>query len=387
MITEKICILGSTGSIGRQTLDVVEKQGMTVTALSGNTNEELLYEQALKYKPAYVVTPSDDVGKSLKLRLASEKCSVIYGDDAVNELPLLADCDTVLDAIVGIAGLKPLLNSIKAGKKIALANKESLVCGGALVRDALEGSKATILPVDSEHSAIFQSIQGNSTNKIKSIFLTASGGPFFGYSAEQLENVTVEDTLKHPNWRMGNKITVDCATMMNKGFEVIEAMVLYRLKLEQVRVVIHRQSIVHSMVEFEDNSVIAQLGLPDMRIPIQYALTYPERKESPVKGLTIEDLTSLTFYRPDESVFRGLPICKEAISRGGLYPTVVNGANEFAVDKFLHREIGFGDIYRTIEYAMDSFSVNSFDMSIDAIDYANASALRASREYFERINR
>ena len=385
MMTEKLCLLGSTGSIGRQTIDVAKKHNIKVTAISGNRNEGMLYNQALELKPEIVCTPDETVGKSLKTRLASENIKVIYGSNVVNELPLMADCDTVLDAVVGIAGLRPLLSAISAGKKIALANKESLVCGGEIVKQALKESQSVILPVDSEHSAIFQCIQGNECNRIKSILLTCSGGPFFGRDREYLKNVTVADTLRHPNWRMGNKITVDCATLMNKGFEVIEAMHLYDLSLEQVRVVIHRQSIIHSMVEFEDNSVIAQLGLPDMRIPIQYALTYPARIKSPAGRLSIYDLANLTFQRPDENTFNCLALAKKAISLGGLYPTVINGANEYAVDKFLKEKIGFVDIIGIVEYALNNFEEKDLPITIDNIAYANRRALELAEEYYRKL--
>ncbi len=384
MITEKLCLLGSTGSIGRQTIDVAKKHNIRITAISGNKNEELLYEQALQLKPEIVCTADETVGRSLRTRLSSENIDVIYGSSAVNELPMTADCDTVLDALVGIAGLMPLLSAIRADKKIALANKESLVCGGEIVKAELRHSNAKILPVDSEHSAIFQCLQGNSDNRIKSIYLTCSGGPFFGKDRDYLNNVTKADTLSHPNWNMGNKITVDSATLMNKGFEVIEAMHLYDLKLEQINVVIHRQSIIHSMVEFEDNSVIAQFGVPDMRIPIQYALTYPERLESPAGRLSMQDLAHLTFEKPDEDTFSCLALAKKAICKGGLYPTVINGANEYAVDKFLKEKIGFLDIEGIVEYAMDHFEQKDLPITIDNISNANSRAIELAEEYYRK---
>ena len=349
-MTKNLSLLGSTGSIGTQSLDVARKRGYRVRALSAFSNVKKIEEQIREFKPDVAALVSEDAAKDLKVRVADTGTKILSGKEGVCECAAYEKSDTVLNSVVGMAGLEPTLTAIHAHKKLALANKETLVAGGRLVIDAAKRENVDILPVDSEHSAIFQALQGKPSNKaLKKIILTASGGPFFGRSAKEIESVTVNDALKHPNWSMGAKITVDSATMMNKGLELIEAVWLFGVKPQDVKIVVHRESVVHSAVEYDDNSVIAQLGLPDMRIPIQYALTYPERYESPVGELDLAALGKLTFFEPDYDTFRCINICREAIDRGGLYPAAVNGANEQANYLFRNGKIGFLDIAKKVE--------------------------------------
>lgn len=349
-MTKNLSLLGSTGSIGTQSLDVARKRGYRVRALSAFSNVKKIEEQIREFKPDVAALVSEDAAKDLKVRVADTGTKILSGKEGVCECAAYEKSDTVLNSVVGMAGLEPTLTAIHAHKKLAFANKETLVAGGRLVIDAAKRENVDILPVDSEHSAIFQALQGKPSNKaLKKIILTASGGPFFGRSAKEIESVTVNDALKHPNWSMGAKITVDSATMMNKGLELIEAVWLFGVKPQDVKIVVHRESVVHSAVEYDDNSVIAQLGLPDMRIPIQYALTYPERYESPVGELDLAALGKLTFFEPDYDTFRCINICREAIDRGGLYPAAVNGANEQANYLFRNGKIGFLDIAKKVE--------------------------------------
>ncbi len=353
-MTENLSILGSTGSIGKQSLDVCRKCGYGVKALTAFSSVDEIEKQAREFKPETVALVDENAARDLKIKLADTDIRVLGGIDGVCECAQLPSADTVLNSVVGMAGLKPTLTAIHARKKIALANKETLVAGGQLVMSEAEKYGAEILPVDSEHSAIFQCLQGKPTNKaLKKIILTASGGPFFGKTADELRDVTVERALKHPNWSMGAKITIDSATMMNKGLELIEAVWLFSVKPDDVDIVVHRESIVHSAVEYDDNSVIAQLGLPDMRIPIQYALTYPERFESPVGELSLADIGKLTFYKPDYETFRCINLCRRAINMGGLYPAAVNSANEQANLMFRQGKIGFLDIADRVEKVLD----------------------------------
>lgn len=341
----KLSVLGSTGSIGTQTLDVARKQGYEIKALVANRSVEKIEKQIREFHPEIAVMSDSEAAKDLKIKIADTSTKVLSGDEGVEIAATYESADTVLNSFVGMAGLVPTVAAINSGKTIALANKETLVAGGDYVMKLAKEKGVSILPVDSEHSAIFQCLQGKAPNNaLKRIILTASGGPFFGYDREKLKNVKASDALKHPNWDMGQKITIDCATMMNKGFELIEAVHLFDVKAEDVDVLVHRESIVHSMVEYTDNSVIAQLGVPDMRIPIQYALTYPERYESPVSQLDLAKLCTLSFYQPDTTAFGCLDVCKKAIAKGGLVPTAVNGANEVAVSLFLQDKIGFLDI-------------------------------------------
>lgn len=354
-MTEKISILGSTGSIGTQSLDVAEKRGYEVVALTANSNVDIIERQIRKYKPKMAAMVSDEAAKELKNRVADTDTKILCGMQGVCECATAEQADTVINSVVGMAGLEPTLCAIKAKKKIALANKETLVAGGSLVTKTAKEYGVDILPVDSEHSAIFQCLQGmNKKSELKSIILTASGGPFFGKTAEELRNVTVEQALKHPNWSMGAKITIDSATMMNKGLELIEAVWLFDVAPKQVDIVVHRESVVHSLIEYVDNSVIAQLGVPDMRIPIQYALTYPERFESPVKKLSLSDYGTLTFFKPDYDTFECINICRSAIEKGGLYPAIANGANEAANLLFRQGKVGFLDIAKLVGSAVEN---------------------------------
>lgn len=353
-MTENLSILGSTGSIGKQSLDVCRKCGYGIKALTAFSSVDEIEKQAREFKPEKVALVDEKAAADLKIKLADTDIKVLGGMDGVCECAEIQSADTVLNSVVGMAGLKPTLTAIYAGKKIALANKETLVAGGQLVMSEAKKHWVEILPVDSEHSAIFQCLQGKPTNKaLKKIILTASGGPFFGKTAEELRDVTVEKALKHPNWSMGAKITIDSATMMNKGLELIEAVWLFSVKPDDVDIVVHRESIVHSAVEYDDNSVIAQLGLPDMRIPIQYALTYPERFESPVGELSLSQIGKLTFFEPDYETFRCINLCRKAINMGGLYPAAVNSANEQANLMFRQGKIGFLDIADRVEAVLE----------------------------------
>lgn len=353
-MTENLSILGSTGSIGKQSLDVCRKCGYGVKALTAFSSVDEIEKQAREFKPEKVALVDEKAAADLKIKLADTDIKVLGGMDGVCECAEIQSANTVLNSVVGMAGLKPTLTAIYAGKKIALANKETLVAGGQLVMSEAKKHGVEILPVDSEHSAIFQCLQGKPTNKaLKKIILTASGGPFFGKTADELRDVTVEKALKHPNWSMGAKITIDSATMMNKGLELIEAVWLFSVKPDDVDIVVHRESIVHSAVEYDDNSVIAQLGLPDMRIPIQYALTYPERFESPVGELSLSQIGKLTFFEPDYETFRCINLCRKAINMGGLYPAAVNSANEQANLMFRQGKIGFLDIADRVEAVLE----------------------------------
>ena len=355
---KKISILGSTGSIGTQTLDVVREHGdMQVVALSCGRNLSLIEKQAREFKPQFVSVSDENDAKKLRTSLADTDIEVGYGMDGLIRCATIEPCDIVVTAIVGMLGIRPTIAAIKAKKTIALANKETLVTAGHIIIPLAKEYGVSILPVDSEHSAIFQSLQGNSMNQIKKILLTASGGPFRGRKLSELEGIRVEDALKHPNWSMGQKITIDSSTMVNKGLEVIEAKWLFDVDLSQIQVVVHPQSVIHSAVEYADGAVIAQLGTPDMRIPIQYALYYPHRRYLPGERLDFKTLTEITFEEPDMETFLGLPMAMEASRRGGSMPTVFNAANERAVAKFLHGQIGFQDIYRSIREAMDRHQV------------------------------
>ena len=344
-MTNTITILGSTGSIGRQSLDVAEQLGLRVAALTANTNVERMEAQCRKFRPKLAVMTDEGASRELTMRLADTDIKVRGGLEALSEAAALPEADTVVTAVVGVVGLKPTLAAIHARKRIALANKETLVCAGELVMDEAERCGAEIVPVDSEHSAIFQCLQGCAErSEIKRLILTCSGGPFRGMKREEAAVKTREDALRHPNWTMGPKITVDCATLMNKGLEVIEAMRLYRLPLRQVSVVVHPQSIVHSMVEFCDGVILAQLGTPDMRLPIRYAMTYPKRGENPAPPLDLLNSPPLTFMEPDREVFPCLRLAEEAAEQGGTACAILNGANEEAVRLFLEQKIGFYDI-------------------------------------------
>lgn len=371
-MTKNLTLLGSTGSIGVQSLDVARKNNINITTLSaGGGRIDLLEQQAREFKPKTVAVFSENGAKELKSRLRDTDIKVLSGEDGVIETAVESDADTVLNAIVGIAGLKPTVNAIKAGKNIALANKETLVTGGKIVLSLAKEYGVSILPVDSEHSAIFQCLQGVPENSLKKILLTASGGPFFGKTAEELKNITPKQALMHPNWDMGAKITIDSATLMNKGLEVIEAVHLFGLKPSDIEVLVHRQSIVHSAVELCDGAVIAQLGVPDMKLPIQYALTYPDRTECLSERLDLSKIGTLTFDKPDFETFLCLKTCIEAINEGKLKPVAANGANEVAVKLFLDGKIKFPDIGRIVKGAADNQkTVDTFTLS-DIFDADN----------------
>lgn len=340
-MTEKTAVLGSTGSVGRQALDVCRHRNIKVTALSAGSNISLLEEQIREFSPGLCAVADERAAADLAVRVADTGTRIISGKNSAEVIASEADADTVLNSVSGIAGLRPTLAAIRAGKRLALANKESLVTYGKVVMAEAERRGVMILPVDSEHSAVFQCLSGQ---KIKKIILTASGGPFFGKKREELARITPADALAHPTWSMGNRITVDSATLMNKGFEVIEAVMLFGVAPEQVGVVVHRESIIHSMVEYTDNAVIAQMGAPDMRLCVQYALTYPERYDSPVAELDLVKLSRLTFAEPDGEAFPLLPLAYRAVKRGGVVPAVMNGADEAAVAMFLDGRISFTDI-------------------------------------------
>ncbi len=354
IMNKKLSILGSTGSIGTQALEVAKKCGFEVTALTASSSTKELEMQIREFKPKLAALVDEEAAKDLAVRVSDTGTKVLGGIQGICECAREKDTDVVLNSIVGMAGLLPTLDAIEEGKDIALANKETLVAGGKLVVEKARQKGVSIYPVDSEHSAIFQCLQGKPSNKaLKRIILTASGGPFFGKTRAELEDVTVEQALNHPNWSMGAKITIDSATMMNKGLEIIEAAWLFSVPVDKIDVLVHRESIIHSMIEYDDNSVIAQLGLPDMRIPIQYALTYPQRFESPVEQLDLAKLSTLSFAKPDYETFDCLSICKDAIKRGGLYPATANSANEQANAMFRQGRIKFLQIGELVGEAME----------------------------------
>ncbi|WP_294464992.1 1-deoxy-D-xylulose-5-phosphate reductoisomerase [uncultured Ruminococcus sp.] len=374
---KNISILGSTGSIGTQTLDVVDKLGLNVVALTASTNIKLLEEQVRKYKPQLAVVFDETKAKILKDNIKDTETLVLSGMDGLIAAATVESAELVLNSVVGMVGLKPTIAAANAKKDIALANKETLVAGGKLVTDAVKSNGVKLLPVDSEHSAIFQCLQGMPNSKcLKKLILTASGGPFFGKTADELKSVTIEQALNHPNWSMGAKITVDSATMMNKGLEIIEASRLFDVSGDDIDVVVHRESIIHSMIEYSDNSVIAQLGLPDMRIPIQYAVTYPERFPSPVGELNLSQIGKLTFFEPDYDTFKCIKACKEALSMGGAATAIANGANEEANMLFRQGKISFLDISELVSGAVDNIK-NFEPKTVDDV----LSADRLARQY------
>ena len=372
-----VSVLGSTGSIGRQSLDIISRMPIRVAALTAGQSVERMAEQCRQFEPELAVMATKQAAMELKEQIKDLPTRVSWGEEGLIEAATMESADCVITAVVGMLGLKPTLAAIRAGKRIGLANKETLVCAGELVMAEAEKYGTEIIPVDSEHSAIFQCLMGiQDHQEIHRLILTCSGGPFFGMDRQQLQQVTKADALKHPNWKMGAKITIDCATLMNKGLEVIEAMRLYRLPLDQVDVVIHRQSIVHSFVECVDGAVMAQLGTPDMRLPIQLALTYPQRTECPVDRLDLTTCGALTFCEPDMEAFPCLALARECAKRGGTACPVMNGANEAAVALFLEDKIGFYDIYRLVKGAVDSVPFIA-DPTLEQILEAD----RLSREY------
>ena len=355
---KKIAILGSTGSIGTQTLEVARHNGdIQVLGLTAGSNIRLLEEQIREFSPVAVSVMDEDKARDLAVRVRDTNTKVLSGMDGMMKVAALKDTEILVTAVVGMIGIRPTIEAIRAGKDIALANKETLVTAGHIIMPLAREYGVSILPVDSEHSAIFQCLQGESARSLRKLLLTASGGPFRGYDREQLERVTLSDTLKHPNWVMGQKITVDSATLVNKGLEVMEACWLFQVEVDQVQVVVQPQSVIHSMVEFEDGAVIAQLGTPDMKLPIQYALYYPQRRFLPGERLDFAALGSLTFEEPASDTFQGLSMAVEAARAGGSMPTVFNAANEQAVRRFLNKEIRFLDIYDMIGSSMDRHQV------------------------------
>ena len=351
-----VSILGSTGSIGRQSLDIISHlSDVSVVALTAGTSVERMAQQCRDFQPKLAVMATKEAADALAALISDLNIRISYGEEGLIEAATISEADCVITAVVGMVGLKPTLAAIRAGKRIGLANKETMVCAGELVMAEAKSNNVEIIPVDSEHSAIFQCLMGSrDRSEVRRLVLTCSGGPFFGMTKEQLLHVTKADALKHPNWKMGAKITIDCATLMNKGLEVIEAMRLYEMPLEQVNVVIHRQSIIHSMVEFIDGAMMAQMGAPDMRLPIQLALTYPQRTSCPVDPLDLLHCGPLTFTAPDLECFPCLALAMECAKKGGTACPVMNGANEEAVAKFLRDEIGFYDIYRLVCHAVDT---------------------------------
>ena len=378
-MSKSISVLGSTGSIGRQTLQVAEELGLRVAALTAGRQIDLLEQQARQFRPCLAAVYEESAARELRERLRGLPIEVMSGMEGLVAAAELAEADTVVTAVMGSVGLEPTLAAIRKKKRIALANKETLVCAGELVMAEAKKYGAEIVPVDSEHSAIFQSLQGcKDRGEIKRLLLTCSGGPFFGKTFAELEHMTAADALRHPNWTMGAKITIDSATLMNKGLEIIEAMRLYGLPLAQVEAVIHRQSIVHSLVEFRDGAMLAQLGTPDMKLPIRYALTYPYRAETPDRTLDLLACGALTFSTPDEETFPCLRIAKECAAAGGTACAIMNGANEAAVAQFLRGEIGFNDIPRRVEQALSRVAVK-YQPSLGDILEADRSGREAVR--------
>lgn len=352
---KKIAILGSTGSIGTQTLDIVREQGdIQVVAMAAGSNISLLEAQMREFKPSLVSVWDEKKASELRTNTKDLGIKIVSGMEGLLEVSVIPESEILVTAIVGMLGIRPTIAAIKAGKKIALANKETLVTAGHIIIPLAKEYKVPILPVDSEHSAIFQSLQGAGDNKISRILLTASGGPFRGRKADELKNIQVEDALKHPNWSMGRKITIDSSTLVNKGLEVMEAKWLFDVTLDQIQVVVHPQSVIHSTVEYQDGAVIAQLGTPDMRLPIQYALYYPERRNLSGRRLDLFEIADLTFEKPDTDTFRGLALAYQAMEKGGNIPTVYNAANEKAVSLFLDRKISYPEITELIEACMEN---------------------------------
>lgn len=352
---KKIAILGSTGSIGTQTLDIVREQGdIQVVAMAAGSNISLLEAQMREFRPSLVSVWDEKKASELRTNTKDLGIKIVSGMEGLLEVSVISESEILVTAIVGMLGIRPTIAAIKAGKKIALANKETLVTAGHIIIPLAKEYKVPILPVDSEHSAIFQSLQGAGDNKISRILLTASGGPFRGRKADELKNIQVEDALKHPNWSMGRKITIDSSTLVNKGLEVMEAKWLFDVALDQIQVVVHPQSVIHSAVEYQDGAVIAQLGTPDMRLPIQYALYYPERRNLSGRRLDLFEIADLTFEKPDTDTFRGLALAYQAMEKGGNIPTVYNAANEKAVSLFLDRKISYPEITELIEACMEN---------------------------------
>lgn len=374
-----VSILGSTGSIGTQSLVVCKKMGYRVHALTAHSNWKLLEQQVREFSPTIAVLTDPDAAEQLRLALQDTKTTVLSGMDGILEVVSHKEQDTVINALIGVAGLLPTVRAIEAGNNVALANKETLVAGGKLVTDLVREKGVLLTPIDSEHSAIFQCLQGNTTDSVQRLIITASGGPFYGKSREELKGIHKEQALRHPNWSMGAKITIDSSTLMNKGLEFIEAMWLFSMPPEKIQIVVHPQSIIHSMVEYVDGSVMAQMGAPDMMIPIQYALTWPERFDSPAKRLDLLSCGNLTFGKPDLETFTCLADCIEAAKRGGLYPCIVNGANEEAVSLFLQDRIGYLDLFAAVRAALNHFAPGDYTSAEEVLE-----ADRMAREFVRK---
>ena len=378
-----VSILGSTGSIGRQSLDIIQGLDVQVVALTAGTNVERMAEQCRQFRPSLAVMSTREAAVALEQELSELNITVAWGEEGLIRAACVPEADCVITAVVGMVGLKPTLAAIRAGKRIGLANKETLVCAGELVMREAKKYNAEIIPVDSEHSAIFQCLMGSrDRSEVKKLILTCSGGPFFGKCREELATVTKADALRHPNWKMGPKITIDCSTLMNKGLEVIEAMRLYELPLEQVDVVIHRQSIVHSLVEFVDGAVMAQMGTPDMRLPIQLAMTYPARTGCPVAALDLTTCGALTFCKPDLEAFPCLALAYRCAKLGGTACAVMNGANEVAVALYLEDKIGFYDIYDLVSGAVDTIE-NIQDPTLEQILESDRLARQYVKDHYQ----
>lgn len=367
MDTQKLCILGSTGSIGTQALEVASHLGLAVDAISANSNTKLLEEQIRKYSPRFCAVTDEEAAKALKNSVADTPCKIIAGKSASSEIIGETNADTVLNSIIGFAGLEPTLCAIRAKKNLAIANKETLVAAGSIVMDEVRKNGVRLLPVDSEHCAIHQCIGKNDKSEISKLILTASGGPFFGKDVEFVKNALPENALKHPNWSMGRKITIDSATLVNKGLELIEAMWLFDMPCDKIDIIVHRESIIHSMVQYRDNSVMAQLAVPDMRLCIQYALTGTAKKDGLTPELDFSRLAGLSFFPVDNDVFKGISLAKKSVQKGGISPCVFNSANEACVDLYLGGKIGFYDIYTLIDEAIDSIKGTGNPPTFDEI--------------------
>ena len=384
MYRKNIAVLGSTGSVGAQALDVADKFGMTVSAISANRNVRRVEEQARKFKVLSVAMADEDAARELKIKLADTDTRIYVGEAGICEMIESQKRDCVVNSIIGEAGLMPTLSVINSGSRLALANKESLVVAGEIVMDAARKKQVEVLPVDSEHCAIYQCLKSGRQSEIKRILLTASGGPFFGKKASELKDITVDEALAHPTWKMGAKITIDSATLMNKGFEVIEAAHLFGVSADKIKVVVHRESIIHSMVEYIDNSVIAQLSVPDMRLCAQYAITYPDRCDAVIEELDLVKASRLTFAEPDMETFALLSCAIDCIGKGGALPAVLNAANEVAVAEFLNRRIGFYAITETVLYVVDSMQAAKDVHTLEGIIECDREARRAAYKLLKK---
>ena len=383
-VNKKIAVLGSTGSVGTQALDVAEQEGLDVVVLTAGRDYITMEQQARKFVPNFCILDDKDAAGALRIALADTNICVLHGMDGMRQALFSVEADVTVNSISGAAGLIPTLEVLKTNSRLALANKESLVMAGEIIVAQANEMGKSILPVDSEHCAIFQCLEGRNANTFKSLLITASGGPFYGRNREQLENITVDQALAHPTWKMGRKITIDSATLMNKGFEVIEAARLFGASADQIRVVIHRESIIHSMVEYADNSVIAQLSVPDMRLCVQYAVNYPNRVEAVIPSLDLASIATLNFGIPDMSSFPLLAMAYDCLREGEAMPAVLNASNEVAVEAFLGRKIGFFDIVRSVEHTLEKMSGTTLADNIESILSFDNTARRYTTEFIEK---